>query len=123
MKPWPRLRHGACRITAVLLTALVVQACTSEPPDLPMLTLELEISDAGAYVFDGRTVEKARLVEVLRARQQPGQKLAVRLRFSERAPEEALIAAMMACREVGVQAGWVANELFLPQAASAASGP
>lgn len=121
-KAFQRLRQGACRVAAVLSTALVMQGCSPEPPDLPVLLIRLEISDAGAYAIDGTAVEKSRLVDVLRSKQQPGQKLGVELRFSEHAPEQAVIAAMVACREVGAPAGWVANEQFLPRAASG-SGP
>ncbi len=104
---------------ALLLAALALQACTPEQPDLPLLLVVLSVSDAGTYAIDGTPVEKTGLVQALRAKQQPGQKLGVDLRFTEHVPKEALMVAVAACREVGATAGWVGNEQFLPRAVSA----
>jgi len=113
----PKSRCRLQRIALGALLALMLGACTPEPP---MELVNLTISDSGEYAVDGVAIDKAHLAEVLKARQRPGQKLVVHLQPNPKASYDAVHAAMAACQQVGANVGMVGNEQFLP--ANGASG-
>ena len=83
--------------------------------------VKLEVSRAGSYFVDGSAVDRSRLVEVLQSKHQSDQKLHVYIKASQDAKDEAVRAAVAACKEVGAGVAVIGTEEYVPNS-PAASG-
>ncbi len=89
---------------------LLASACSSESERV--VTVKLEVSEAGAYTLDGSPVLKEGLKHALRGKRPAKGTLLLHVVASPKAPYESVGQAMQAAQFAGAQVGIVGNERF-----------